>query len=132
MQAAMMHLLKVRIQEAKSAQGLLNRCRHMQHLLGTLIATSDSNIQHCMVHLTTHDNNDASYPLLQEPGFLRNAVAYYRLLAAWLLRMAHPPLAQGQMPHVPLPEPVPVQFRCLPVRAASWQACCPAGHCEPA
>ena len=85
-----------------------------------------------MVHLTTHNNNNTSLPLLQEPGFLRNAVAYYRLLATWLLRMAHPPLAQGQMPHVPLPEPVPVQFRCLPVRAASWQASCPAKHCAPA
>lgn len=52
--------------------------------------------------------------VLQEPNLLRNAVAYYRLLATWLLRLAYPPLVQGQMPFVPLPEPAPIQFRCLP------------------
>ena len=56
------------------------------------------------------------HTLLQEPGLLRNAVGFYRLMAAWLLRLAYPPLAQGQMPFVPLPEPAPAQFRALPVR----------------
>lgn len=53
---------------------------------------------------------------MQEPGLLRNAVAFYRLMATWLLRLAYPPLAQGQMPFVPLPEPAPAEFRALPVR----------------
>lgn len=52
--------------------------------------------------------------VLQEPSVLRNAIAFYRLLATWLMRMAFPPLTQGQMPFVPLPDPTPVQFRCLP------------------
>ncbi|KAL3145548.1 hypothetical protein ABBQ32_003373 [Trebouxia sp. C0010 RCD-2024] len=52
--------------------------------------------------------------VLQEPGLLRNAVAFYRLMATWLLRLAYPPLAQGQMPFVPLPEPAPAEFRALP------------------
>ena len=54
--------------------------------------------------------------VLQEPGLLRNAIGFYRLMATWLLRLAYPPLAQGQMPFVPLPEPAPAQFRALPVR----------------
>ncbi len=54
--------------------------------------------------------------MLQEPSLLRNAIAFYRLMATWLMRMAFPPLTQGQLPFVPLPDPTPVQFRCLPVR----------------
>ncbi len=63
--------------------------------------------------------------MLQEPSLLRNAIAFYRLLATWLMRMAFPPLTQGQMPFVPLPDPIPVQFRCLPVRAHPCRGCTP-------
>ena len=55
---------------------------------------------------------------VQEGVLLRNAVAFYRLMATWLLRLAYPPLAQGQLPFVPLPEPAPASFRTLPVRSA--------------
>lgn len=50
---------------------------------------------------------------------LRNAIGFYRLMATWLLRLAYPPLAQGQTPFVPLPEPAPAQFRALPVRPSA-------------
>ena len=50
-------------------------------------------------------------------------MGFYRLLATWLLRLAYPPLAQGQMPFVPLPEPAPVQFRCLPVSTRHTALC---------
>ena len=52
---------------------------------------------------------------MQEQNLLRNAVAFYRLLAAWLLRLAYPAVAQNNMPLVPLPEPAPIEFRSLPV-----------------
>ena len=48
MQTGVIQLLKVRAQETKSAQGFLNRCPHMQHLLGMLFATSVSNSEHCI------------------------------------------------------------------------------------
>lgn len=52
---------------------------------------------------------------MQEPELLRGAIAFYRLLAAWLLRLAFPAIAQNHLPVVPLPEPAPIEFRSLPV-----------------
>ncbi len=63
--------------------------------------------------------------MMQEPSLLRNAIAFYRLLATWLMRMAFPPLTHGQMPFVPLPDPAPIQFRCLPVRPHPCHGCTP-------
>ena len=42
-------------------------------------------------------------------------LAYYRLMAAWMLRMASPAAAAGGQPQLPLPTPAPEHFRMLPV-----------------
>lgn len=51
----------------------------------------------------------------QEEHLLRNALAFYRLMAAWLLRMASPAVAAGHPVELPLPTPAPAEFRMLPV-----------------
>ena len=58
---------------------------------------------------------------MQEPELLRGAIAFYRLLAAWLLRLAFPAIAQNHLPVVPLPEPAPIEFRSLPVSLLAVQ-----------
>ena len=48
-------------------------------------------------------------------------LAYYRLMAAWMLRLASPAAAAGAQPQLPLPTPAPEHFRMLPVRhPADW------------
>ena len=44
-------------------------------------------------------------------------LAFVRLMAAWLLRLASPPCAAGQAVQLPLPTPASVEFRALPVSA---------------
>jgi ubiquitin conjugation factor E4 B len=41
---------------------------------------------------------------------MQDAVAFYRLVAAWLLRLA----CRGNMPSLPLPDPPPPEFAVLP------------------
>ena len=52
----------------------------------------------------------------QDEELLKSVLAYYRLMAAWLLRMASPAAAAGGQPQLPLPTPAPEHFRMLPVR----------------
>ena len=47
---------------------------------------------------------------------LKSVLAFYRLMAAWMLRMASPAAAAGGQPQLPLPTPAPEHFRMLPVR----------------
>ncbi len=47
---------------------------------------------------------------LGDPELLQEAIAFYRLVAAWLLQLACP---SGQ-PSLPLPEPVPMSWATLP------------------
>ena len=54
---------------------------------------------------------------MQEPALLRMTLAFVRLMAAWLLRLASPPCAAGQAVQLPLPTPASVEFRALPVSA---------------
>ena len=42
-------------------------------------------------------------------------MAFYRLTAAWLLRVASPSYAAGLAPDIPLPPAAPEGFRLLPV-----------------
>ena len=42
-------------------------------------------------------------------------MAFYRLTAAWLLRVASPSYAAGLAPDIPLPPAAPEGFRMLPV-----------------
>ena len=51
---------------------------------------------------------------LRTEGFLGDALGFYRLMAAWLMRLASPTLAQGGPPSLPLPDPVPKEFSTLP------------------
>ena len=46
-------------------------------------------------------------------------LAFYRLMAAWMLRMASPAAAAGGQPQLPLPTPAPDHFRMLPVSICS-------------
>ena len=50
-------------------------------------------------------------------------LAFVRLMAAWLLRLASPPCAAGQVVQLPLPTPAAVEFRALPVRAPRCLPC---------
>jgi hypothetical protein len=64
---------------------------------------------------------------LQDEALLRSAMGYYRLMAAWLLRLSSPAAAGGAEPELPLPTPPPAAMRFLPVRARVP----PAGHQMP-
>ena len=66
----------------------------------------------------------------QDDSLLRSALSFYRLQAAWMLRMASPayaaPVGPGQLPpqpELPLPTPAPMTFRLLPVCAPSLSVC---------
>ncbi|KAK9804240.1 hypothetical protein WJX72_002942 [[Myrmecia] bisecta] len=52
--------------------------------------------------------------VLTDEALLRGAMGYYRLVAAWLLRLASPAAAAGGPPEMPLPNPCPMHFRALP------------------
>ena len=48
---------------------------------------------------------------------LSSVLAFQRLLAMWLMRIASPETARtGAPPQLPLPTPVPFEFASLPVR----------------
>jgi len=51
----------------------------------------------------------------QDEDLLKSVLSYYRLMAAWMLRMASPAAAAGGQPQLPLPTPAPENFRMLPV-----------------
>ena len=53
---------------------------------------------------------------LRQEDVLNDVIGYYRLLAAYLLRLACPTAAAGGPPMLPLPEPAPMEFSSLPVR----------------
>ncbi len=53
---------------------------------------------------------------LQDDDLLKSSVMFYRLVAAWMLRMASPATAATGQPELPLPTPAPLEFRMLPVR----------------
>ncbi len=53
---------------------------------------------------------------MQDDEALKSAIAFYRLMAAWMLRLASPvAAATGGPPELPLPSPAPLEFRMLPV-----------------
>lgn len=52
--------------------------------------------------------------LLQDRTLLTDALAFYRLLSAYLLRLASPSAARGGPPSLPLPLPAPMEFTQLP------------------
>ncbi|GAB4813256.1 hypothetical protein N2152v2_000302, partial [Parachlorella kessleri] len=52
--------------------------------------------------------------LLQDKQLLAEALAFYRLLAAYLVRLASPASARGLPPSLPLPSPAPMEFAQLP------------------
>lgn len=56
---------------------------------------------------------------------LGSVLAFYRLMAAWMLRLACPSTAGivGALPEVPLPAAVPFEFASLPVRSTAPSAC---------
>ena len=63
--------------------------------------------------------------MCQDDLVLKAAIAFYRLMAAWMLRLASPAAAaSGGPPELPLPSPAPLEFRMLPVRGLQgpWPA----------
>ena len=52
---------------------------------------------------------------LQQESLLNDVLAYYRLLAAYLIRLACPTAATGGPPTLPLPAPAPMEYASLPV-----------------
>ena len=67
----------------------------------------------------------ASCLALQDPAVLGSVLAFYRLMAAWMLRLACPSTAGivGALPELPLPTAVPFEFASLPVRSIAASAC---------
>lgn len=53
---------------------------------------------------------------LKQESMLNDVLAFYRLMAAYMLRLASPTAASGGLPTLPLPEPAPMEFSSLPVR----------------
>lgn len=51
-----------------------------------------------------------------DPDTVADTLACYRLVAAWLLRIA----CRGGPPQLPLSEPAPLEFATLPVRNFSY------------
>lgn len=51
---------------------------------------------------------------LRRDDVLTDALGYYRLMAAWLLRLACPSAAEGKAPSLPLPLPALMEFSSLP------------------
>lgn len=51
---------------------------------------------------------------IQQEDFLNDTIAYYRLVAAYLMRLACPSASAGGVPALPLPEPAPMEFSSLP------------------
>jgi hypothetical protein len=64
---------------------------------------------------------------LQDDQLLKSSVGFYRLVAAWMLRLASPGCASTGQPQLPLPSPAPLDFTLLPVtmpcQALSLHAC---------
>jgi ubiquitin conjugation factor E4 B len=50
----------------------------------------------------------------KQDSLINEVIAYYRLLSAYLLRLACPSAAAGGPPTLPLPEPAPMEFASLP------------------
>lgn len=50
----------------------------------------------------------------KQDSLINDVIAYYRLLSAYLLRLACPSAAAGGPPTLPLPEPAPMEFASLP------------------
>jgi ubiquitin conjugation factor E4 B len=50
----------------------------------------------------------------KQDSLINDVIAYYRLLSAYLLRLACPSAAAGRPPSLPLPEPAPMEFASLP------------------
>lgn len=53
--------------------------------------------------------------LSQDPELLGDALAFHRLSAAYMLRLASPAAAAGGPPSLPLPDPPAKDFCVLPV-----------------
>lgn len=51
---------------------------------------------------------------------MADVLAYYRLMAAWLLHLAAPDSVASGDVDLPLPTPPPMTFRTLPVRCSPW------------
>ena len=66
--------------------------------------------------LDSNNQIDALSTSAQDEELLKSVLAFYRLMAAWMLRMASPAAAAGEQPQLPLPTPAPQHFRMLPVR----------------
>lgn len=70
----------------------------------------------CVCHdYTAHQVQYISSQHSQDEALLRSAMAFYRLMAAWLLRLSSPAAAAGADPEMPLPTPPPDDMRFLPV-----------------
>jgi len=52
--------------------------------------------------------------VLHDEATLRSMLAFYRLMASWLLRLASPAVAAGRKAELPLPSPPPFEFAILP------------------
>ncbi|CAK0786013.1 hypothetical protein CVIRNUC_009226 [Coccomyxa viridis] len=51
---------------------------------------------------------------VSDEDLLKSVLGFYRLMAAWMLRLASPAAAAGGQPQLPLPTPAPEHFRLLP------------------
>ncbi|KAK9840736.1 hypothetical protein WJX81_001139 [Elliptochloris bilobata] len=63
---------------------------------------------------TMLDTVAAFHTHVLDEALLRSAMAFYRLMAVWLLRLSSPSAAAGADPGLPLPTPPPEDMRFLP------------------
>ena len=94
-----------------------------EHLILAAMLTCSMRHRTCSWHGASSRLSTTTH--LQDEGVVRQLLAWCRLMAAWLLRVASQDVAQGRPPPMPLPEPAPEEFRALPVSAdhVLWGRC---------
>uniref|UniRef100_A0A061QXI9 RING-type E3 ubiquitin transferase n=1 Tax=Tetraselmis sp. GSL018 TaxID=582737 RepID=A0A061QXI9_9CHLO len=108
MQAMDMHRLQRDLTEMEASLGRMEPGSQQHSVLG-------ERVRRYKAAVSKHNEIRLCYEaVLNDEPVLRSILAYYRLMASWLLRLACPAVAQGRRAELPLPSPPPMEFRTLP------------------
>ncbi|CAL8466128.1 g5664 [Coccomyxa elongata] len=107
---------------ARTQQSLERDLRAMESTLQGMQAQNNPMVQHYQnqVNLVKQrvDQMGDMYigytAAISDDDLLKSSVMFYRLVAAWMLRMASPSTAATGQNELPLPTPAPLEFRMLP------------------